>query len=163
MTTTQWLFIVFYAIFWGSVSSVQGRWKMFHWALISKPPVWHRLILSFIIWNIAPILYFIWIFFILKDTPISLSSQWTLIETGKQVVAGIGPSFAVFGFYRFWISMVEFFPTTFYFKKDELPQEIQDIEPWIEKIPIKTSFGPMNFLFALLYLIVPTILAYCMR
>jgi hypothetical protein len=156
MTTTQWIFVVFYAIFWGSTANVQGRWKMFHWPLIRYPHVIARLVLSNILLNVFPIAFFIFIFFILRKTPVKLASEWTLCKTIQQVGAGVFPAFAIFGFYRLWVAIVEFWPTLFYQKKDNLNEAIQKVEPNIEDLDIKTEYGFWNLVFAVLYLLIAT-------
>jgi len=157
MTATQSIFILFYAIFWGFIASVQGRWKMFHWPLIKYRHVANRLALSFFLLNILPVLFFAMAFFMLRNTPANETSQWNWGETIKQVFTGVVPALAVFGFYRLWLAAVELWPTLFYQCKNQQGKAIKKIEPTIEKLHINKKYGPWNLLFALLYLLIATV------
>jgi hypothetical protein len=156
MMTTQTIFVVFFAIFWGAVACVQGRWKMFHWPLIYYRHVAARLVLSFILLNILPILFFASMFFLLRNTPVTQTSKWAYSETLRQVAAGVIPAFAVFGFYRFWLAAVEFSPTTFYQHEKDQDNKIKGADPTIEILNIQSQFWPLNLTFALLYLAIAT-------
>lgn len=152
MTTTQSIFVVFFAIFWGCISSVQGRWKMFQWPLISYQHVAARVILSFLLLNIFPIIFFAFIFFLLRNTPITPPSQWTFFDTLRQVVAGVVPAFSVFGFYRFWLAFVEFWPECFYQHEENQDARMKKVEPNLEKLDLgQDAWG--NLIFSLLYLL----------
>lgn len=152
MTTTQWIFVVFFAIFWGTVGNVQGRWKMFQFPLIYLPHVAARLVLSTLLLNVCPIIFFAVAFFLLRDTPTSSPSQWTFLATLRQTVAGVIPAFAIFGFYRIWLGIVELFPTRFYQRNDQQDPSIREIEPSIETIHIgKYPMG--NIVFGTVYVI----------
>ena len=89
MTTTQSIFVVFFAIFWGAVFNVQGRWKMFQ-PILSFQHIRHRFLFSLLILNVAPVLFFVWTFFRLKNNP---------GETLLQLSAGVLSAFAIFAFY----------------------------------------------------------------
>lgn len=154
MTTTQSIFVVFFAIFWGAVASVQGRWKMFHWPLIRYRHVAARIGLSVALLNILPLLYFAWILFLLRNTPSTTVSQWSGAQTLLQVLAGLAPAFAVFGFYRLWLAAVEFSPTAFYQWEREQDEAIRGIEPTLDALIIRREFAWWNLLFALIYLVV---------
>src|SRR5437899_457473 len=49
-----------------------------------------------------------------------------------QILAGVAPAFAVFGFYRLWQAAVEFSPTTFYQSAKDQSDLIKGIEPTID-------------------------------
>ncbi|MBN1364989.1 MAG: hypothetical protein JW976_09320 [Syntrophaceae bacterium] len=157
MTTTQSIFILFYAIFWGSIASVQGRWKMFHWPLIKYPHVAARLALSTLMLNVLPIMFFALAFYMLRNTPVVAASQWNWCETLQQVFAGVVPAFAVFGFYRLWLAAVEFWPTLFYQRIKHQDEAIEKIDPTIEELRIGSKYGRWNLPFALLYLFIATV------
>jgi len=160
MTITQSIFVVFFAIFWGAIACVQGRWKMFHWTLIRYQHVMDRLVLSIIVLNIIPVLYFTWIFYLLRQPLTSDPAQWTLWETIIQILPGIAPAFAVFGFYRLWAAIVEFSPTSFYRYKSEYNKDkdeydsIKGIEPTIECLGnnVRHEFWLWNLVSALIYI-----------
>ena len=115
LTSHQQVFMVFFAIFWGTVASVQGRWKAFQLPLVFRVPrVGARVILSMGILNLLPLLFFAYVFWILAGkTPTGL----TVLDFVEMVVNGVLPAFAVFGFYRLWLGIVERFPDIFYNKE----------------------------------------------
>lgn len=160
MTTTQWVFVVFFAIFWGTVASVQGRWKLFHWPLIRYPHVAARLVLSVIVLNVMPVLFFTLIFFLLRRTPTSHTAEWNLCETLQQILAGVAPAFAIFGFYRLWVAVVEFSPTTFYQYEKDQSDLIKEVEPTIDFLGknIYHEFWLWNLVFALIYILVAALI-----
>jgi hypothetical protein len=161
VTTAQQIFMVFFAIFWGSVASVQGRWNMFPWSLCGlrcprrfasgtetrwkhfcrmfvRPDAWRRLLLSFAVLNTVPVVFFCVVFHLLAADRLTgdefvapcVASEIGNSETRQtcechtrsdgdahsvnQVLAGILPAFAIFGFYRLWVSIVQCRPTWFY-------------------------------------------------
>jgi len=162
MTTTQWVFVVFFAIFWGAIASVQGRWKMFHWPLIAHCHVFCRVLLSIAVLNILPTLFFGLIFFVLRNTPVTQSSAWSFGETLRQVIAGVAPAFAVFGFYRLWLAIVEFTPTTFYQNSVTQTAGLADVEPTIEFLKLCRTWRWWNLTFAILYLVLATVVPVCL-
>lgn len=153
MTTTQSIFLVFFAIFWGVIASVQGRWKMFQWPLINHRHVRVRIFLSMLLANFAPIVFFLGVFFLLRNTPMTTTSQWDWSQTCRQVLGGILPAFAVFGFYRLWLGIVEATPKWYYQSQADQPPNLSGIEPTIEWLGIKRKYSPRNILVALLYLV----------
>src|SRR6266852_5259407 len=100
MTFTQQIFMVFYAIFWGTVASAQTRWKAFHWPLLFRcaPASW-RLLLSFLFLSVMPIVFFVWAVLRLANTGAVLVIKETLL--------GVVPAIAIFGFYRLWLGIAE--------------------------------------------------------
>jgi hypothetical protein len=154
MTTTQSIFVVFFAIFWGAVSSVQSRWKMFHWPLIGHRHVVFRIALSMALANVAPIVIFAGVFFALRGTPGEPTNQWTWDQTWRQILGGVLPAFAVFGLYRLWLGIVEATPNLYYQSKDDQKPELEEIEPTIESLNLYPKYSALNILFAVVYLLV---------
>jgi len=142
MNTTQTIFVVFFAIFWGAVFSVQGRWKMFQ-PILSFPHIRHRFFFSFLLLDVVPILFFAWTFFRLTETP---------GETWLQISAGILPAFAIFAFYRLWMGIVECNPSYFYQSDDKQNPDLKNIEPTVQSLNLGHRFKIWNFLFSALYL-----------
>ena len=154
MTTTQSIFVVFFAIFWGAVFNVQGRWRMFQ-PLVRYPHIRRRLALSILLGNVVPILFFAWIFFRLRDTPGTSPADWSFLETLGQIFAGVLPAFGIFGFYRLWMAIVEFSPGAFYESQAKKTPALKDIDPTIEELHVDHQFeGWHNLIFAVLYFIV---------
>ena len=152
MNMTQSIFVVFFAIFWGAVFNVQGRWKMFQ-PILSFPHIRHRFIFSFLLLNVVPILFFAWTFFRLKDTP---------GETWLQISAGVLPAFAIFAFYRLWMGVVGLTPTYFYQSKKKQDADLKNIDPTVEELHLGHRFNGWNFMFSALYLVV-AIVGPCLR
>lgn len=159
LNTTQQIFTLFYAIFWGVTVSAQSKWKAFHFTFfMRKCQVTLRIILSIILLNIIPILYFTKILMILNNCKSNILSPSLIFK-------GIIPAFAILGFYRIWISIIEFFPTLFYRIDDEnglYPSK--DVEPTLESlnIPLDNNHiksACMNLLFGLIYIIISYLVA----
>lgn len=154
MTTTQSIFVLFFAIFWGAVFNVQGRWRMFQ-PLVRYPHVLRRLTLSIFLGNVVPIIFFAWIFFRLRDAPGTSPVNWSFLETLSQIVAGVLPAFGIFAFYRLWMAMVEFFPRAFYESEATQHSELKCIDPTIEELHVDHTFkGWHNLVFAALYFVI---------
>lgn len=157
MTVAQEIFVVFYAIFWGAVFSVQGRWRMFQ-PLAHYPHVRHRLVLSILLLDVVPIIFFAWIFFRLRGTPDISPSDWSFCETLLQISAGVLPAFAIFAFYRLWMAIVAFAPRAFYESEAKQNPDLKGIDPPIEELHIEHTFkGWPNLLFAVVYFVVASV------
>jgi hypothetical protein len=115
LNVPQQLFAIFFAIDWGTSSNVWSRWKPFQWPMVCKSSrIRTRTELSLLILNLVPLLYFAWIQWILSGKvqfdPLSRFGFFCQL-----IVSSIGPAFAVFGFYRIWIGIVESCPNCFYY------------------------------------------------
>jgi hypothetical protein len=125
MNDAQTIFAVFYAIFWGAVFSVSSRWKPFNFGLIFDKEVQHvtkRILLAKLILNILPILYFVIIFYVLElKGKLCELQRKCLVDITAIVLSGIIPAFAIFGFYRLWIGIIERRPKSFYDYSCNLP------------------------------------------
>jgi hypothetical protein len=100
------------------------------------------------------------------------NNAWTLCMTAKLFVRGVIPSFAPFGFYRVWLSVIEAFTQTCYYTKEELEnteklkiwKPVNDgahiIEPSAESLNIKKEAACYNLLFGMLYIIAGIVSAY---
>lgn len=151
MTTAQSIFVVFFAIFWGAVFNVQGRWKMFQ-AFCGASRTYRRVLLAFLMCNVLPVLYFAVATYWLRVTSTTHASTWGFWETVQQVLAGVLPAFAIFGFYRLWIWAVQWLgPECFYQNKGHQPFTLKEIEPTIEELGLNPPLKPLNGAFALLY------------
>jgi len=130
LNTEQQVFLVFYAIFWGTIGSAQPRWKAFQWPLIGQvAEATHRVWLSFWVLTIAPIVFFgyaLWIIGIL-DYP---DCGCSMISVANIMLHGVVPAFAVLGFYRLWIGLVESNPDRYYTPSiDKLDEKYWHTEP----------------------------------
>jgi len=152
MNMTQSIFVVFFAIFWGAVFNVQGRWKMFQ-PILSFPHIRHRFLFSLLLLNVVPILFFAWTFFRLQAIP---------GETLLQISAGVLPAFAIFSFYRLWMGIVGLTPAYFYQSKKKQDAHLKNIDPTVEELHLGHRFNGWNFMFSALYLVV-AIVGPCLR
>jgi hypothetical protein len=127
----QTIFLVFYAIFWGGIFNVQARWKAFHWPLIFHcykfPQATRRLVLSILILNVVPVVYFVYAMAVLgTELPDHLPLEIALLTYVRPVVG----AFAIFGIYRIWLAIIEGRPNCFYAsKRSAIPVEFQHVEP----------------------------------
>jgi hypothetical protein len=126
----QQVFMLFFAIFWGAIANVQPRWKAFNYPLIFRlRHVFRRILVALVVLNVLPIVYFGFILWWTRESgPAPTDSAVMAIL--KVLIGGIIPAFAIFGFYRLWLGIVELRPWLFY-KSDptDLPSECQHVEP----------------------------------
>ena len=142
MNTTQQIFLVFFAIFWGTVANAWPKRKPFQWPLIKYGPACRRLILSMILLNIVPVLYFAWMLSVLG-------------AHDHGVIIALLPSFSVFGFYRIWLGLTQSAAGWFYYPEAKIPSQIKNIEPSLESWP-RSAWG-LNVLFGAIYVAAGTI------
>jgi hypothetical protein len=148
MNATQTVFVVFFAIFWGVIGSVQGRWLAFQ-PILLYGHIARRWILSFVVLNALPTAYFVVAFIHLRGgTNIEQSDNLT---TARELIAAVLAAFAMFGFYRLWMSIVQSTPTTFYQSRAGQPSHLKDIDPTIEDLRLHHKLGGWNLLSAVIY------------
>jgi hypothetical protein len=103
MSTAPQIFMLFFAICWGTAANAQPRWKAFDWSLVAEDaPSLRRCFLSFALLNLLPILYFAAVLIWLESwttSPPSRFVQWL------SYVAAVLPALSAFGFYRLWMSI----------------------------------------------------------
>jgi hypothetical protein len=155
MNIAQQLFVVFFAICWGTSSNAWPRWKPFHWTFVFElVQVRRRVGLSMLLLNICPIAYFaIVLAWLGKGGP--TIGTLGVIDSLCEVVRGIGPAFAVFGFYRIWFGLIERRSALFYLTDATLPAELVGIEPTSDTLKIGQRWWRINVLFGALYVFVP--------
>ncbi|MFA6978020.1 MAG: hypothetical protein WC209_01755 [Ignavibacteriaceae bacterium] len=111
LNITQQIFTLFFAIAWGTAANSQPRWGAFAYANIcglEGGKVFRRILLSWIILNIAPICYFVLVLGSLNNAswnnlklyPWSACMYWRLVLV-------IITAFAPFGFYKLWMGLVQ--------------------------------------------------------
>jgi len=131
LSSEDQIFLVFYAIFWGFVTEAQHPWKPFQLPLFCRQK-WatRRAILSVMVLNVLPLTYFGYVIRALKDHPEpSWATHSTLQILWHLVAHGVVPAFAIFGFYRFWLSIVEGNPDWFYASDANQVGKYQHAEP----------------------------------
>lgn len=146
MNDSQTVFALFFAIFWGSIMNVSGRWRMF------QPFVWHgriacRFSLSLMVMLVLPVTYFALEYQCLKG--ISLGSVW-------DVARAVLPSLFIYVCYRVWMAVVGTFPRWFYWDRgDAVPNfRLRSIDPHPKKLGLPPhGYGPLgNWVAAVCYL-----------
>jgi hypothetical protein len=160
----QEIFTLFYAITWGTAANSQPRWKAFAWgAFFQYPETRRRALLSFVILNGSPLIYFILILWCLNSGKWTNASLWTILLS-------ILPAFAPFGFYRIWTGCVGLWRERFYGvskdwkKNDPLPPEWQAIGiDLCPNIDLNRDFACGNLLWGLIYVIVGVVVALFLR
>jgi hypothetical protein len=113
LNVPQQIFILFYAITWGTAANSQPRWKAFAWGAIRADVAsMKRAWLSVAVLNVLPLLYFVLILRALHSAP-WWASPWTFLGI-LRLLASISPAFAPFGFYRIWTAIVAWLRESFY-------------------------------------------------
>lgn len=136
----QQVFMIFFAIFWGTVANVQPRWKAFQFPLMFKlPNVCCRVQLSILLLNLLPIVYFGYVlWFTYGRGPTDTDTKFLVVA--KVLIQGILPAFGMFGFYRMWLGIVELRPELFYkYTPDKLPEKYRCVEPTYRLGPNKDT------------------------
>lgn len=161
MTPAQQIFTVFFAIFWGALASGQGRYKPFGFNASNEDdpdcnddfcPDVRRILLSFGLLNLFPIIYFVFMVLWLGSPRWSAKILTCNSQTFLTAFFAVLLAFGVFGFYRFWISTIEFCSRTFYSERE--------LEKRRKKQPADYHHGLAlrNLFMALLYLpVIPTV------
>jgi len=133
MNFSQQIFMVFFAILWGTSANAWPRWKMFHWTFFLRSSrIRRRVLWSVLVLNVIPVAYFACVLQRLGQ----VSTRGLDTPT---ILFGLIPAFAVFGLYRLWFSLVERVPKFFYYEDDnEMRSEKKDYligpEPTIEDL-----------------------------
>lgn len=146
LNTEQQVFLVFYAISWGTIANVQPKWKPFHWPLIfevrqARSRLWH----SFLHLNVFPIFFFAYALWSVGVVG-SGSPCHSSIAVLHIVIHGVIPAFAVFGFYRLWLGRMELHPERYYETNPaKLPQKYRIGEPTYRPIANVKSKCPSKY------------------
>jgi len=146
MPVNESVFALFFAIFWGGVLNVSGRWRMFQ-PLFCFGRTLGRFWLSFLFMVILPICYF--------------ALQLQCVGTGAKASTGVLAAFAavlpalgIFAFYRIWMAIVEKWPRRFYWSAEEYPPDyrLREIDPSIESLTLGNGLtGKGNVWAAVIY------------
>ncbi len=155
MNERMQIFTIFFAILWGFIGNVQPRWKAFQLPFIFKvSQELCRLLLSMVLLNLVPIIYFGWALWLLRGpvTPWESWSPWTIVGL---VFYGVLPAFAALGFYRIWLGFIELRPYLFYIHdKDNKKYRPAGRE---EPVDLNPETGFQNLLGGVVYIVFSTI------
>ncbi len=103
------------------------------------------------------------VFFLLRKTSTSSPGNWKFLQTLQEIVTGVVPAFAVFGFYRLWLAIVEFWPACFYQSEaHQDPALIGGNEPTTDFLKVEKRWARGNLWFALAYLAIATLVPWCL-
>lgn len=161
MNDNQTVFTIFYAIFWGLIANVQPRWKAFQLALVFDLKfARRRAVVSFIIFNLFPLIYYASFLCILNQSA-KIESSWVFYDFTRFIARCVVPSFGAFGFYRLWLTIIEIFPKYFYSPtQTELGPQYQRIiekglviEPSLDELGIRidSNNGWKNMIWSFIY------------
>ena len=153
MNNSQQIFLVFFAIFWGTSANAWPKWKPFLWTFFCvSSRVSLRVLWSTLMLNVVPIVYFTCMLRHLKGE-----------VYGDPMLAGVIPAFAIFGFYRFWIGIMEIRPALFYYKDNNEMRRLKksrlvNAEPTMKELHFANVRWRWwrNVFFGLLYVVVAT-------
>jgi hypothetical protein len=156
MNNIQNIFLVFFAIFWGTMVAALPRWKPFQLPLFMRfrPATW-RVVWSMLVFNVIPLGYVALMLNILGESGGNPNEPLSPIQL---VLLGVVPAFAAFGFYRFWLGVVEIVPNLFLAKKEE---EVKKYKPDNDSIPaepyqgmfyLDRKNGVLNVFYAMVYI-----------
>lgn len=145
----QTVFALFYAIMWGSLANVWPRWRAFDWTSINqeRDRTIRRCILSLVLLNGFPIIFFIVVFLCLNDWKL----QGSPLSIGCKLFVIMLQPFVLFGFYWLWVSIVQRFTKSFY------PPDGLDRYPGIRRGDLDRESAGLNLLFSLIYAIGPPV------
>jgi hypothetical protein len=146
MDTGQQALILFYAFFWAAALSVTGRYQPF-----DTPSVWSRnslatkrFIVSLLILNLLPILWFLFLYKIIPND-----------DTLSSITAAAVASLSVFAFHRILHAFIASENFYHYFYTLEQVIEVRDRGKFTQPQTFKAHFIP-----GLLYIVVPSGLAW---
>ena len=152
MNTMQSIFLIFFAIFWGTVCAAWPKWKPFHWTFVFySRKVALRALWSFAFLNIAPLAYIVLAYFRLSAV------RSDSVITIRHLMMSIVPAFAIFGIYRIWIGIIELVPSLFYYRdRDEISNmgktDLAGIDPtWAGDIKLCPRWWWANVAFGVVY------------
>lgn len=167
MNIVQTIFVLFFAMFWGTVGNAWLRWRPFHWPFaLHHRRTLLRLATALCLLNLAPVVtaaYVLWLLAPVNQGPT------TLLGWLAAVVSGVAPAFSIFGFSRAWAGVMEIAPTCFYFTRAELRglgysegSWEAEIEPSIETLRLDKTlqWGRPDILVGALYVVLGLGLGY---
>lgn len=155
MNSMQSIFLIFFAIFWGTVCAAWPKWKPFHWTFVFySRRVALRALWSFALLNVVPLAYIILAYLRLSAV------QSDSVLSVRHLMMSIVPAFAIFGIYRIWIGTIELVPSLFYYRdNDEISNmgkaDLVDVDPtWASDIKLRPHWWWANILFGVVYVAV---------
>jgi hypothetical protein len=161
-------FWYFYAIFWGNIASAQLSWKAFHWPFFFKiPQARNRTLMAVIIFNVMPLIFFGYVMWALAVCSPKLNGITPVGASWNYAVRGVLPAFAVFGFYRWWLAIIELLPDCFYAScATSIDKRYRHVEPTYRReidcrtTPVvdlgDTHTGLCNLGFGTIYVAIPS-------
>lgn len=156
MNNIQNMFLVFFAIFWGTMVAALPRWKPFQLPLFLRfGPATRRVLWSILVFNIIPLIY---VALMLKILAESCGNPSERLSVAQLVLRGVVPAFAAFGFYRLWLGVVEVVPDLFLAKEErdveqyKPPNDPIPAEPYQGMFKLDRTNGVLNIIWAMFYI-----------
>lgn len=157
LNVPQQVFVVFFAVMWGAIHNVMGRWQAFDTGRLPRDSfAARRFALATAMLSVAPVVVFAFIIGVLLRDDIWEIKGWDTFAFFKILAAAL-PSLTLLGFYRFWLCAVQLRPRWFYHPTWRLD--------WSELYPnlrptrdLEAEAGWPNFRFGLYYLFGPILL-----
>ena len=155
MNQVQYMFVIFFAIFWGTSLAAQSCWKPFNLSFLRFSPARHRAYLSFIVYNMFPIIY---IWYTLNF--LNLCEKNVDVLKISYLLLGILPAFAMFGFNKLWLGIVEIKKNWFYGTEEEVEKMLlenkclEKPEPYQEMFYLESEQGWNNISVVPLYMFI---------
>lgn len=151
----QAMFLIFFAIFWGTMVAALPRWKPFQLPLFLRfCPATLRVLWSIVVFNIIPLVYVAVILEILSQSGVAAGLSGTQL-----VLRGVVPTFAAFGFYRLWLGVVEIFPDLFLARDESAVAQYRPpardsvpAEPYQGMFYLDRTNGILNVFYAIVYI-----------
>ena len=130
---SQTVFTVFFAIFWGGVMNTSWRWRMFQ-PLPHHGRIAARFVVAFFLMTILPLSFYVVVFRCLEHYQ---------MRSWLDIASVILPSLFIFVCYRAWMAIIERWPKTFYWSREELVPDfrLRECDPSIEDLGVIPSYG----------------------
>jgi hypothetical protein len=168
LTVSQQIFILFYAITWGTAANSQPRWRAFAWGAVckSKEALW-RALLSFFLLNVLPLAYFAFVLLLLGSGGWANIEKWDSNAFWKALATTV-PALSPFGFYRIWTGIVECRSQFFYgidWKtwEGERPAALTEFGITLDRSDLNPDFACPNIMFGSAYVVIGFLLAVGIR
>jgi hypothetical protein len=154
LNVPQQIFVLFYAIFWGTMANALPKWKAFAvpYVFYDAPSV-RRVSLAIFTLNVLPIVFFVIVLKALGGSVWQVQ-KWE-VATLVKILASLVPAFGIFGFYKVWMSLMQFWPNTFYSFTviGGVQQPDQELYANLRNSDLDRRWACGNLLFGFLYII----------
>lgn len=168
LNVSQNIFTIFFAIFWGTVSSAWPRWKPFHWGLgLFKCKTGFRLVVALSLLNVFPLFFAGVTLHCLSVVDDSNYNPYGVVQWLVLFIVSVVPAFSIFGMSRMFAALMALSPCSFYYSKEELEsmglfREVgHKFEPDLESLGLEnaTIYGVEDFSIGVMYVVMSACVA----